>query len=168
MNKEYGEKYYIRGNKVYYSNFKGYGINTGSISKSIEVINGKIRLNHHDDHRKKIDDTIYDKMKKMLIDHYHGVALKVDGFINQLPTGTMIKITGQVLETIYQISNNYIYYDFYFIYPDKISNGFYWSLRLKRDDNKTGRRKLYKSSKGIYFIENNYRNYIDSFYTIKK
>lgn len=168
MSKEYGEKYYIKNNKVYYSNFKGYGRNMGSILKSIEVINGKIRLNHHDDSNKKIPDTVYDKMKEMLIDHYHGIGIKVNEFINQLPVGTMVRVNGNTIETIYKVSNDYVHYDFYIIYPDGISSGYYWSLRLKKDDPKIGKRKLYKSNKGLYFIENNYRNYLHSFNKIKE
>lgn len=167
MDKKYGEQYYIKGNKVYYSNFKGYGINTGSILKSIEVIDSKIRLNHHDDHKKQIPDAVYDKMKEMLINHYHGIALKINEFINQLPRDVMVRINGNIIETIYNIDNDYIEYDWYFIYPDGVGSGYYWSLRLKKEDPRIGRRKLYKSSKGMYFIENGYRNYIDSFYTIK-
>ena len=162
------EKYYIKNNKVYYNDFKGYGINSGSILKSIEVIDGKIRLNHHDDHKKEIPDAVYDKMKEMLINHYHEVALKVNEFINQLPAGTMVRINSHTIETIYNIDNNYIDYDFYMIYPDGIGSGYYWSLRLKKDDSRIGRRKVYKSNKGLYFIENGYRNYIDGFHKIKK
>lgn len=157
------EKYYVKNNKVYYYKYQ----EPTPILKSIEVIDGKIRLNHHDNSNTKIPNEVYDKMKNMLIDHYHGVALKVNEFINQLPAGTMIKVNSNTIETIYNVSNDYIDYDFYFIYPDGVGSGYYWCLRLKKEDNKIGRRKLYKSSKGIYFIENNYRNYINSFYKIK-
>lgn len=162
------ERYYIKNNKVYY--YKNQ--EPAPILKSIEVIDGKIRLNHHDNHRKKIDDAVYDKMKEMLINHYHGIALKVNEFINQLPTGTMIKVNGNIIEIIFNISNDYINYDFYIIYPEGISSsgissGYYWSLRLKKNDNRIGRRKLYKSNKGLYFLENGYRNYISQFHKIK-
>ena len=162
------ERYYIKNNKVYYYKHQ----EPAPILKSIEVIDGEIRLNHHDCN-KKIPDAVYDKMKEMLINHYHGVALKVNEFINQLLPGTMIKIHGDVIEIIYDVSNDYIHYDFYTIYPDGISSsgissGYYWSLRLKKDDSRIGRRKLYKSSKGLYFIENGYRNYINNFYKIKE
>lgn len=166
MNKEYNEKYYIKNNKVYYNKFQGYGINTGSVLKSIEIIDGKIRFNHHDNSNKKISNEVYDKMKEMLINHYHQIGLKVNEFINQLRPGTMIKVNGNLIEIIYNISNDYIDYDFYIIYPDGISSGYYWSLRLKKDDDRIGRRKLYKSSKGLYFLENGYRNYINSFHSV--
>lgn len=160
----YNEKYYIKNNKVYYYKHQ----EPTPILKSIEVIDGEIRLNHHDNHDKKIPDEIYDKMKNMLIDHYHGIALKVNEFINQLVAGTMIKIHGDIIEIIYDISNEYIHYDFYIIYPYGVGSGYYWFLRLKKDDDRIGRRKLYKSSKGLYFIENGYRSYINSFHKIKK
>ena len=161
MNKE---KYYIKNNMVYYTKLE----EPKPVLKSIEVINGRFRLNHHDDHTKKIPNVVYDKMKQLLINHYHGVALKVDEFIDQLPVGTMVRINGNLIETINYINDNYIYYDYYFIYPDGIGSGYYWSLRLKKDDDRIGRRKLYKSNKGLYFIENGYRNYIDSFHKINK
>lgn len=158
------EKYYIKNNKVYYYKHQ----EPAPVLKSIEMVDGKIRLNHHDDHNRNIPDTVYNKMKQMLIDYYHSIALHVNKFINELPAGTLIKIHGNIIETIYNISNDYIDYDSYFIYPDGVGSGYYWSLRLKRDDNRIGRRKLYKSNKGLYFIENGFRNYIDSFYRIKK
>ncbi len=158
----YNERYYIKNNKVYYHKDE----KPSSVLKSIEVINGKIRLNHHDNFSKKISDEVYDKMKNMLINHYHNIALKVNEFINQLNEGTMLKINGNLIEIIYKISNDYIDYDFYIIYPDGISSGYYWSSRLKKDDSRIGRRKLYQSSKGLYFIENGYRSYIDSFYSV--
>lgn len=164
MNKEHGEKYYIKNNNVYYYKYQ----EPTPILKSIEVIDSKIRLNHHDNCNKIIDDAVYDKMKKMLINHYHGIALKVNEFINQLPDGTMIKVDGHTIETIYHINNDYIDYDFYIIYPDGLGSGYYWSSRLKKDDDRIGRRKLYQSSKGLYFIENGYRNYMDNFHKIKK
>ena len=132
------------------------------------MVDGRIRLNHHDDSNKKISNEVYNKMKQMLIDYYHSIALHVNKFINELPADTMIKVHGNLIETIYKVSNDYIDYDFYFIYPDGVGSGYYWSLRLKKYDLRIGRRKLYKSSKGLYFIENNYRNYIDSFYKINK
>lgn len=158
----YNERYYIKNDKIYYYKHQ----EPKPVLKSIEVIDGQIRLNHHDDHKEKISDTVYDKMKQMLINHYHGVGLKVNEFINQLPAGTMIKVNSNTIETIYKVSDDYIYYDFYFIYPDGIGSGYYWSLRLKKDDNRTGRRKVYKSNKGLYFLENGYRNYINSFHRI--
>ena len=153
------EKYYIKNNKVYYKHQE-----PTPILKSIEVIDGKIRLNHHDNSNKQIPDTVYNKMKNMLINYYHEIGLKVNEFINQLPAGTMFKINSHTIETIYNINNDYIDYDFYIIYPDGISSGYYWSLRLKKNDDRIGKRKIYKSNRGIYFIENGYRNYIDSFY----
>ena len=156
MNKE---KYYIKNNKVYY--------NTGSILKSIEVIDGKIRLNPHDDDNIKIPDAVYNKMKEMLINHYHSIALKVNEFISQLPAGTMIKINNHIIEVINYINDDYINYDFYIIYPNNIGSGYYWSLRLKKDDDRIGRRKIYKSSKGLYFIESGFRTYIHNFHKIK-
>lgn len=161
-NNNNNEKYYIKNNKVYYYKHQ----EPTPILKSIEVIDNKIRLNHHDNCNTKIPNEVYDKMKQMLINHYHGVGLKVNEFINQLPAGTMFKINSHTIETIYNISNDYIHYDFYIIYPDRIGSGYYWSLRLKKDDVRIGRRKLYKSSKGLYFIENGYRNYINSFHRI--
>ena len=158
------EKYYIKNNKVYY--YKHH--EPAPVLKSIEMIDGKIRLNHHDDHNTNIPDTVYNKMKEMLINHYHGIALKVNEFINQLPAGTMIRVNNNTIETIYNVSNDYIDYDFYFIYPDGVGSGYYWSLRLKKDDNRIGRRKLYKSNKGLYFIESGFRNYIDSFNKIRR
>ena len=160
----YNERYYIKNNKVYYHKDE----KPSSVLKSIEIINGKIRLNNHDNSSKKISDEVYDKMKEMLINHYHGVALKVNEFINQLNEETMIKINNNLIEIIYNISNDCIHYDFYIIYPDGISSGYYWSCRLKKDDERIGRRKLYKSNKGLYFIESGYRSYIDSFYKIKE
>ena len=157
------EKYYIKNNKVYYYKYQ----EPAPILKSIEVVNGRIRLNHHDDHNTNIPDTVYNKMKNMLINYYHEISLKVNEFINQLPAGTMIKIYGHVIEIIYNVSDDYIDYDFYIIYPDGVGSGYYWNLRLKKDDNRIGRRKLYKSSKGLYFIENGYRNYLNSFLKIK-
>ena len=158
------EKYYLKNNKVYYYKYQ----EPAPVLKSIEMVDGEIRLNHHDNSNTKIPNKVYDKMKEMLINHYHGIALKINEFINQLPAGTMIKINGNVLEVIYNLSNDYIDYDFYFIYPDGLGSGYYWSCRLKKDDSRIGRRKLYKSSKGLYFLENGYRNYIDSFCRIKK
>lgn len=158
------EKYYVKNNNVYYYKYQ----EPTPILKSIEVIAGKIRLNHHDNSNTKIPNEVYDKMKNMLINHYHGIGIKVNEFINQLKPGTMIKVTGEIIEIIYNISNDYIDYDFYIIYPDNIGSGYYWSLRLKKDDDRIGRRKIYKSSKGIYFIENGYRNYISQFHKIKK
>lgn len=160
----YNERYYIKNDRVYYSKLE----EPRPVLKSIEVIDGRIRLNHHDDSNKKIPNEVYDKMKEMLINHYHKVALKVNEFINQLPAGTMFKINSHTIETIYKVSNDYVDYDVYFIYPDGIGSGYYWSCRLKKDDDRIGRRKIYKSSKGIYFLENGYRNYIDSFYKIKE
>lgn len=157
------EKYYVKNNRVYYSKYE----EPKPILKSIEMIDGKIRLNHHDNHNTKIPNEVYDKMKQMLINHYHGIALKVNEFLKQLNPDTMIRINGYVIETIYQVSNDYIDYDWYFIYPDGIGAGCYWSARLKKEDHRIGRRKLYKSSKGLYFIENGYRNYIHSFHKIK-
>lgn len=157
------EKYYIKNNKVYY--YKYY--EPAPVLKSIEMIDGKIRLNHHDDHNRNIPDTVYNKIKEMLINHYHEIALKVNEFINQLPAGTMIRVNNNTIETIYNVSNDYIDYDFYFIYPDGLGSGYYWSCRLKKEDDRIGRRKLYKSSKGLYFIENGFRNYINSFHKIK-
>ncbi len=156
------EKYYIKNNRVYYNKDE----KPSSVLKSIEMINGRIRLNHHDNSSRKISDEVYDKMKEMLINHYHGIAVKINEFINQL-NEAMIKVNGNLIEIIYNISHDYINYDFYIIYPDGISSGYYWSCRLKKNDARIGRRKLYQSSKGLYFIENGYRNYIDSFYTIK-
>lgn len=156
------EQYYIKNNKIYYSKDE----EPNPILKSIEVINSRIRLNHHDNSSKKISDEVYDKMKNMLINHYHEIGIKVNEFINQLPTGTMIKVNGNIIEAIYNINNDYINYDFYIIYPDGISSGYYWSSRLKKDDSRIGKRKLYKSNKGLYFIENGYRSYIDSFYSV--
>ena len=158
------EKYYIKNNKVYYYKHQ----EPTPILKSIEVIDGKIRLNHHDDFNKKISDEVYDKMKEILINHYHGIGIRVNEFINQLNEGTMIKVNGNLIEIIYIISHDYIDYDFYIIYPYGIGSGYYWSCRLKKDDSRIGRRKLYKSSKGLYFIENGYRSYIDSFCKIKE
>jgi len=155
--------YYIKNNKVYYSKHE----EPRPVLKSIEVVDGKIRLNHHDDPSRKISNEVYDTMKKMLIEYYHGIGLRVNKFISELNPETMIRINGNVIETVYNIDNDYIYYDFYFIYPKSISNGYYWSLRLKKEDSRIGKRKLYQSSKGLYFIENGYRNYIDSFYKIK-
>lgn len=158
------EKYYMKNNRVYYYKYQ----EPAPVLKSIEMIDGEIRFNHHDDSNKNIPNEVYDKMKEMLINHYHSIALKVNEFINQLPAGTMIKLYGHVIETIYNINDDYIDYDFYIIYPDGIGSGYYWSLRLKKDDDRIGRRKLYKSSKGLYFIENGYRNYIDDFHKIKE
>ena len=158
------EKYYIKNNRVYYYKYQ----EPAPVLKSIEMVDGEIRLNNHDDFNKKISNEIYDKMKEMLINHYHGIALKVNEFINQLPAGTMVKINSHTIETIYKVSNDYIDYDFYFIYPDGVGSGYYWSLRLKKDDNRIGRRKVYKSNKGLYFIENGYRNYLNDFHKIKK
>lgn len=159
----YNEKYFIKNNQVYYYKHE----EPRPILKSIEVIAGKIRLNHHDNHGRKISNEVYDKMKEMLINHYHNIALKVNEFIEQLNDGTLIKITGDIIEIIYNVSDDYIDYDFYIIYPDGVGSGYYWSLRLKKDDPRIGRRKLYKSNKGLYFIENGYRNYINSFHKIK-
>ena len=156
------ERYYIKNNKVYYYKYQ----EPAPVLKSIEMINGKIRLNHHDNSNKKIPNEVYDKMKEMLINHYHEVALKVNEFINQLRPETMIKVNGNLIEIIYNISNDYIDYDFYIIYPDGVGSGYYWSCRLKKDDERIGRRKLYQSSKGLYFMENGYRSYIDSFYSV--
>lgn len=164
MNKEYREKYYVKNNKVYYYKHQ----EPTPILKSIEVINGQIRLNHHDDCNKIIDDVVYDKMKKMLINHYHSIALKINEFINQLPAGTMIKVHGDVMEIINYINDDYINYDFYIIYPGGISSGYYWSCRLKKNDDRIGRRKIYKSNKGQFFMQDGYRSYIDSFYKIDK
>lgn len=160
----YNERYYIKNNKVYYYKHQ----EPTPILKSIEMIDGEIRLNHHDNCNTKIPDTVYDKMKEMLIDYYHEIALKVNEFIKQLPAGTMIKVYGHVIEIVYNVSNDYIDYDFYIIYPDGIGAGYYWSSRLKKEDPRIGRRKLYKSNKGIYFMENGYRNYIDDFHKINK
>lgn len=157
------EKYYIKNNKVYYYKHQ----EPTPVLKSIEVIDGQIRLNHHDNDNIKIPNPVYDKMKNMLIDHYHAIALQVNEFIDQLPAGTMIKINNNTIETIYNVSNDYVDYDFYFIYPDGVGSGYYWSLRLKKDDNRIGRRKLYKSNKGLYFIESGYRNYLNNFFKIK-
>ena len=158
------EKYYIKNDKVYYYKHQ----EPAAVLKSIEVIDRQIRLNHHDDDNIKIPDEVYDKMKEMLINYYHNIALKVNEFINQLQDGTMFKVNGNIIETIYNIDNDYIHYDFYFIYPDGLASGYYCSLRLKKDNNRIGRRKLYKSKKkGLYFIESGYRNYIDNFYKIK-
>lgn len=156
------EKYYVKNNKVYYYKYQ----EPTPILKSIEVIDSRIRLNHHDNCNKKIPNTVYNKMKEMLINHYHKIALKVNKFIDQLPAGAKVKVNGNLIEIIYNISNNYIHYDFYIIYPDRIGSGYYWSLRLKKDDSRIGRRRLYKSKKGLYFMENGYRNYIDSFYSV--
>lgn len=161
MNKE---QYYIKNNKVYYYKYE----EPTPILKSIETIDGKIRLNHHDDDNIKIPDAVYDKMKQMLINHYHSIAVKINEFIDQLPAGTMINVHGDVIEIIYDVFNDYIHYDFYIIYPDGIGSGYYWSLRLKKDDNRIGRRKLYLSNKGLYFIENGYRNYLNDFHKINK
>ena len=160
MNKE---KYYIKNNMVYYTKLE----EPRPILKSIEMIDGKIRLNHHDNYNTKIPNEVYDKMKEMLINHYHGIGIKINEFINQLPVGTMVRINANTIETIYNIDNDYIHYDFYFIYPDGIGSGYYWSLRLKKDDERIGRRKLYKSSKGLYFIESGFRTYIHNFHRIK-
>ena len=158
------EKYYIKNDKVYYYKHQ----EPRSVLKSIEVIDGQIRVNHHDNDNIKISNEVYDKMKEMLINYYHNIALKVNEFINQLQDGTMFKVNGNIIETIYNIDNDYIDYDFYFICPDDgLGSGYYCSLRLKKDNNRIGRRKLYKSNKGLYFIENGYRNYIDNFYKIK-
>ena len=107
------EKYYMKNNRVYYYKHQ----EPTPILKSIEMIDGKIRLNHHDDCNKIINDAVYDKMKQMLINHYHEIGLKVNEFINQLPAGTLIKVHGNTTETIYKVSDDYIDYDFYFIYP---------------------------------------------------
>jgi len=157
------EKYYVKNSKVYYYKHQ----EPTPILKSIEIIDGKIRLNHHDNHDKKIPDEVYDKMKEMLINHYHAIAIEVNKFINQLQDGTMFKVQGDIIEIIYNISDDYLNYDFYIIYPDGIGSGYYWSLRLKKDDNRIGRRKIYKSSKSQYFIENGFRTYIHNFYKIK-
>lgn len=158
------EKYYVKNNKVYYYKYQ----EPTPILKSIEVIDGRIRLNHHDNNNIKIPNEIYNKMKEMLINHYHSIAIKVNEFINQLPAGVMVKINGNLIETIYYINDNYIDYDFYMIYPDGIGSGYYWSLRLKKDDERIGRRKVYKSNKGLYFIESGFRNYINSFHKIRR
>lgn len=157
------EKYYVKNNRVYYYKYQ----EPTAVLKSIEVVDGEIRLNHHDNSNTKIPNEIFDKMKEMLINHYHEIALKVNEFINQLPAGTMIRVNNNTIETIYKVSDDYIDYDFYFIYPDGVGSGYYWSLRLKKDDNRIGRRKLYKSNKGLYFLDNGYRNYLHSF-KIKK
>lgn len=157
------EKYYIKNNQIYYYKHQ----EPTPILKSIEVVDGKIRLNHHDNCNTKIPDAVYDKMKQMLINHYHGIAIKVNEFINQLPAGTMFKINSHTIETIYKVSNDYIDYDVYFIYPDGVGSGYYWSLRLKKDDERIGRRKLYKSNKGLYFMESGFRTYIHNFHRIK-
>ena len=160
----YNEKYYVKNNKVYYYKHQ----EPTPILKSIEVIDGKIRLNNHDNCNIIIPDEVYDKMKEMLINHYHSIGLKINEFINQLPTGTMIKVNGHIIEAINYINNDYINYDFYIIYPYySIGSGYYWSCRLKKDDDRIGKRKLYQSSKGLYFIENGYRNYISQFHKIK-
>lgn len=153
------ERYYIKNNKVYYYKHQ----EPTPVLKSIEVINAKIRLNHHDNYNKNIPNEVYDKMKEMLINHYHEIALKVNEFIDQLPAGAMIKINNNTIETIYNVSNDYVDYDFYFIYPDGVGSGYYWSLRLKKDDDRIGKRKVYKSNKGLYFLENGYRNYLHDF-----
>lgn len=157
------ERYYIENNKVYYYKYQ----EPTTILKSIEVVDGRIRLNHHDNDNIKIPNEVYDKMKEMLINHYHAIAIEVNKFINQLQDGTMFRINSHTIETIYKVSDDYIDYDFYFIYPDGLGSGYYWSLRLKKDDPRIGRRKLYKSNKGLYFIESGYRNYLNSF-KIKK
>ena len=160
----YNERYYIKNDRVYYSKLE----EPRPVLKSIEVIDGRIRLNHHDDCNTKIPNEVYDKMKETLINYYHEIALKVNEFINQLPAGTMIRVNNNTIETIYNVSNDYIDYDFYFIYPDGLGSGYYWSCSLIKDDERIGRRKVFKSSKGLYFIENGYRNYINSFHKIKE
>lgn len=159
------EKYYVKNNKVYYYKHQ----EPTPILKSMEVIDGKIRLNHHDNHDKKIPDEIYNKMKNILINHYHRIALKVNEFINHLPKNTMYFIDGNIINVVYPNGKNekYIDYDFYIIYPDgKISNGYYWKCRLKKNDKRIGRRKIYFTTKGFYFIENGYREYLFK-YSIK-
>ena len=91
------------------------------------------------------------------------------GYINTLSPDKEIlfRVNPGTLEIIILDNDSYIYYDFYSLYPvnknGAIGSGYYWKCRLQKDDDRIGRRKLYRSSKGLYFIESGYRNYLHDY-----
>lgn len=163
---------YIKNDRVYY---KDYSDGKKEHLISIETINhnGNViyRLNYHTSKKINVSHNIIYKMENMLFEHYHKIALKINEFIEQLPDNTLYKVNGISIEVVYPngINEQYIDYDFYIYNTDNytVGSGYYWKCRLNRNDNRIGRRKLYKSCKGFYFKESGFNNYIKN-YSIKQ
>lgn len=90
-------------------------------------------------------------------------------YINTLSPHKQIlfRVNPGTLEVITWDNDKYIDYDFYPLYPHKkngaIGSGYYWRCRLQKDDDRIGKRKLYRSSKGLYFIESDIRHYLNEY-----
>lgn len=81
----------------------------------------------------------------------------------------LFKVNNGTLEIIIHDPNkNYVDYDFMGygrMVNDKtlVDTGFYFKQRCKRNDTRIGTRKLYKSNKGLYFLESARKCYLSEY-----
>lgn len=94
----------------------------------------------------------------------------INNFINTLEPD-LYKVNNGTLETINIINNNYIQYDFrslFNTYKFLVGSGYYNNKYGKINDDRIGKRKLYQTTKGYYFIENGIRCYLNDYITYKR
>lgn len=95
-------------------------------------------------------------------------AYNILDYLKELKGDIRFKVNIGTLEVLIVNENmEYVDYDYYSLKIHtntfKIGIGHYSKLYGKRNDARIGRRKLYESSKGYYFIEFGYRNYISEY-----
>lgn len=102
------------------------------------------------------------------IDQAINEATTINNFINELNID-LYKVNNGTLETINILDDGYIDFEFrslFYTYKFIVGTGYFWRCRLQRNDERIGMRKLYRTSKGLYFNLFGHRYYLSEF--IKK
>lgn len=127
-----------------------------------KFIDGKITYEYH-------VESARDRLKKYgynNIDNCITEGFNIMEYINSIQGNVLYKVNVGTLEIVV-IDGDHVYYDFItlmqYINNYKIGTGYYWKQRLKKDDDRIGKRKIYKSNKGEYFIENGRRCYLNEY-----
>lgn len=100
------------------------------------------------------------------IEQAYKEGLAIEGLLKEIKPD-YYRVNIGTLETIHILENGYIDYDFRsygrMSANGTIDSGYYFRQRGKIDSDRIGRRKLYKTSKGLYFNESGYRNYLKDY-----
>lgn len=105
----------------------------------------------------------YDK-----IDNCIEEAFNIMEYLKSLEGNVLFRVNIGTLEVIQlnEDSGN-VDYDFKSLMTDinnyKVGTGYYWKSRLTKNDDRIGRRKLYETKKGQYFMDCGVRHYLNDY-----